>query len=128
MPEWVEHTAGTRDDLSKLLADVRACVIPRPINRYSDLARPVKLVDYLSFGKPVIATATAETTALLAPTGAGLLVDAEPAAIAAGLLRVLRDDELAAGLASAARALATAPGSTWQDRAALIVARLVPER
>jgi hypothetical protein len=39
---------------------------------------------------------------------------------------VLRDDELAARLSTAARALAIAPGSTWQDRAALIVARLVP--
>jgi glycosyltransferase involved in cell wall biosynthesis len=125
LPEWVERRAGTRDDLATLLADVRACVIPRPINRYTDLARPVKLVDYLSFGKPVIATATAETSGLVAPTGAGLLVDADPAAIAAGVLHVLRDDELAARLASAARALAVAPGSTWQDRAALIDERLL---
>ena len=125
LPDWIELRPGARDDLASLLADVRACVIPRPINRYTDLARPVKVADYISFGKPVIATATAETSALLEPTGAGLLVGDEPAAIAEGLLRVLRDDALAAGLATAARALAMAPGSTWGDRAALIVNRLV---
>jgi glycosyltransferase involved in cell wall biosynthesis len=125
LPDWIDHRVGTRDDLASLLADVRACVIPRPINRYTDLARPVKLADYLSFGKPVVATAATETAAFLEPAGAGLLVGDEPAAIATGLLAVLRDPDLAARLATAARALAVAPGSTWDDRAALIVESLL---
>jgi glycosyltransferase involved in cell wall biosynthesis len=124
LPDWVELAAGTRDDLPRLLADVRACVIPRPITRYTNLARPIKLADYLSFGKPVVATATEETAAFVRPAGAALLVDDDPAAIAAGLAAVLRDDGLARRLAGAARALAVAPGSTWDDRAALIVERL----
>lgn len=124
LPDWVERVDGTRDHLPDLLVDVRACVVPRPINAYSDLARPVKLADYLSLGKPVIATATSETSALLAPTDAAILTGDQPAEIAAGLLAVLRDDDLAARLAAAARSLAMSPGSTWDDRAALIVERL----
>ncbi|HEY7525732.1 MAG TPA: glycosyltransferase [Candidatus Limnocylindria bacterium] len=124
LPDWVDLVAGSRGDLPRLLGAARACVIPRPINRYTDLARPVKLADYLSLGKPVVATAAAETAALLAPSGAGLLVADDAAAIAAGLLSVLRDAALAERLAAAARALAVAPGSTWDDRAAEIVERL----
>jgi glycosyltransferase involved in cell wall biosynthesis len=124
LPDWVEVIAGSRRDLPRLLGPARACVIPRPINRYTDLARPVKLADYLSLGKPVVATAAAETTALLAPSGAGLLVADDAAAIAAGLLSVLRDRTLADRLAAAARALAVAPASTWDDRAAEIVEQL----
>jgi glycosyltransferase involved in cell wall biosynthesis len=128
LPAWVELLSGTRDDLPRLLADVRACVIPRPINRYTDLARPIKLADYLSLGKPIVATSAAETVAYLRPTGAALLVDDHPAAIAEGLAAVLRDRDMADGLARAARALAVAAGNTWHDRAALIVERLTTGR
>jgi len=126
LPEWVDLRVASRDELPALLAPAAACVLPLPINAYTNLARALRLTDFLSWGKPIVATATTESRALLEPTGAGLLVGDEPAAIAEGLLRVLRDDALAAGLATAARALAVAPGSTWGDRAALIVDRLVP--
>lgn len=128
LPDWVEVLPAARDDLPRLLADVRACVIPRPINRYTDLARPIKLADYLSFGKPIVATAAAETVACVGPTEAALLVDDDPEAIADGLMAVLRDRTLAERLARAARALAVAPGSTWDDRAALVVERLTAGR
>lgn len=124
LPDWVELVPGSRHDLPRLLAPARACVIPRPINRYSDLARPVKLADYLSLGKPVVATATAETEAYLQPAAAGLLVGDAPGEIAAGLLAVLRDADLARRLAAAARSLAMSPGSTWDDRAKTIIERL----
>jgi len=124
LPAWVQRVAATRDDLAAQLADVRACAIPRPINRYTNLARPIKLADYLSFGKPIVATATAETVALLEPAKAAILVDDDPAAIADGLRAVLRDRDLAARLAGAARALATAPGGSWDDRAGVVVEQL----
>jgi glycosyltransferase involved in cell wall biosynthesis len=124
LPAWVDVVPGTRHDLPRQLAEVRACVIPRPVNRYTDLARPIKLADYLSFGKPIVATATAETAAYLVPAGAALLVADDPPAIAAGLLAVLRDQSVADRLARAARDLAIAPGSSWDDRAARILERL----
>lgn len=124
LPDWVDLVAADRRELPRLLAGARACVIPRPINAYTDLARPVKLADYLSLGKPVVATAAAETATLLQPSGAGLLVSDDPADLARGLLAVLRDRDLAERLAAAARALAVLPESTWDDRAAEIVERL----
>jgi glycosyltransferase involved in cell wall biosynthesis len=126
LPDWVDLRPATRDELPSLLAPAAACVLPLPINGYTNLARAVRLADFLSWGKPIVATATTETRALLEPTGAGLLVDDEPAAIAEGLLQVLGDDGLAARLSAAARALAVARGSRWQDRAALIADLLMP--
>jgi glycosyltransferase involved in cell wall biosynthesis len=126
LPDWVEVRQASRDELASLLAGVSVCAIPLPINRYTNMAWPLKLSDYLAFGKPIVATATDETAAVLDGSGAGIVVGDTPAAIAAGLLRVLRDPELAARLAAASRRLALAPGSTWDDRAALIVERLAP--
>ncbi|MGH2455815.1 MAG: glycosyltransferase [Candidatus Limnocylindria bacterium] len=124
LPEWVDVRQANREGLERLLAPARACVIPRPINAYTDLVRPVKISDYLAFGKPILATATAETRAMLEPSGAALFVADSPSAIAAGLVRLLVEPELAETLASQARALATAESMTWDHRAGVILGAL----
>ena len=126
LPDWVDLRQATREQLPEVLSPAAVCVLPLPINAYTNLARAVRLTDYLSWGKPIVATDTAESRALLEPAAAGLLVDDSPAGIATGLLQVLRDGALAERLAAAARGLALAPGSSWQDRAQLIVERLLP--
>ena len=127
-PPWVEFRRAGRAELPALLAGARLCVIPRPITAYADLAVPIKLMDYLSYGKPIVATAARETRSILEPAGAGLLAADSPTALAEAIVRVLLDADLAADLAAAARRLAVAPGSTWQARAATIVATLLPDR
>ncbi len=77
-------------------ASARVCVIPRPINDYSSLAVPIKLWDYLSLGKPVVATAATETAAILAASGAGIATPDTPEGLAEGLLRLLTDEAEAA--------------------------------
>jgi glycosyltransferase involved in cell wall biosynthesis len=124
LPEWVDVRQASRDELPALLASVSVCAIPLPINRYTNLAWPLKLSDYLAFGKPIVATATTETAAALEGSGAGIVVGDRPAEMADGLLRVLRDRELASRLAAASRALALAPDRTWDHRAGVIVERL----
>ncbi|HEX2141699.1 MAG TPA: glycosyltransferase, partial [Candidatus Limnocylindria bacterium] len=124
LPDWVDVRRATRDELAPLLADARVCVIPRPITAYTHIVRPVKLSDYLAYGKPVVATDTREIRAVLEPTDAGLLVDDAPEAIAGGLLRVLREPGLAEELAARSRALATDASMTWDGRAADILRAL----
>ncbi|HET6380598.1 MAG TPA: glycosyltransferase [candidate division Zixibacteria bacterium] len=124
LPDWVEVRQATRDQLAALLAPARVCVIPRPITAYTHIVRPVKLSDYLSFGKPVVATATDELRALLEPDGTALLVDDAPRAIADGLLRVLTEPGLAEDLARRSRAMAQRPEMTWDGRARDILAAL----
>ena len=126
VPEWVSLTTGSRDDLPRLLEPARAAVIPLPITSYTDLAVPVRLMDLLALGKPIVATRSRETARLLEGHDAALLVDDRPAAMAEELERLLDDPALAARLARNARGLATAPGWRWDDRAATLLERLVP--
>jgi glycosyltransferase involved in cell wall biosynthesis len=123
-PPYVELRRGRRDALPELLRDARLCVIPRPINPYSDLAVPVKLWDYLSLGKPVVATAAAETAAILAAGGSGIATPDTPEGLAEGLLSLLADRDLAGRLAKGARAYACSAAQTWEARATTVVREL----
>jgi glycosyltransferase involved in cell wall biosynthesis len=126
IPPWVEWVRAGRDDLPTGLRDARVCVIPRPVTAYTNLAVPLKLFDYLGFGKPIVATATTEVARILAPTDAGILVPEEPGALADAIVRVLADDDLAAGLAARARVLADDPRMSWAARAETVLEALLP--
>ena len=107
-----------------LLADARVCVIPRPINPYSNLAMPIKLWDYLSLGKPIVATAATETAGILAASGAGIATPDTPEGLAGGLLQVLADAGLARRLAANARTFAMSTEATWDARALTVLRTL----
>jgi glycosyltransferase involved in cell wall biosynthesis len=72
---------------------------------------PLKIFDYLAAGKPIVATDVPAHRAVLDDSLA-LLVPASADAIAEGLIKVLRDHELAERLAAAAAAYARAH-LTW---------------
>ncbi len=126
LPAWVEIRPGSRVELSERLAGVRVCVVPRPINAYTDLAMPVKVMDYLSLGRPIVATAAGETAAFLRDSGAALLVPDDPGSLADALVRVLAEPGLAERMADAASALACRPDVTWDGRARSLLAALLP--
>jgi len=124
-PDWVEFRTASREALPGILAAARACAIPRPINTYTDLAWPIKLADYLSLGKPLVATRAAQTAEVLTADQAAILVGDEPASIAEGLLRVLRDRGLADRMAARARAMAEVPAMTWSGRATTLATTIL---
>jgi len=126
IPDWVNVVCKDRTDLPELLRDVAVCAIPRRINPYTDLAVPVKLMDYLSYGKPIVATECKATAAILEPAGAAVLVRDVPDDLANGILDVLTRPEKARALAERARALAIDPAQTWQARARTIISTLLP--
>ena len=124
LPPYVELRPSARDGLAGLLADARVCVIPRPINPYSNLAMPIKLWDYLSLGKPIVATAATETAGILAASGAGIATPDTPEGLAGGLLQVLADAGLARRLAANARTFAMSTEATWDARALTVLRTL----
>ena len=65
-----------------------------------------KLAVYLAAGRPIVATDFGDYRRLLGDTGAGLLTAVEPEALARGILRVMKEPELASRLAAAARPVA----------------------
>jgi len=124
LPDYVELHRTGRDGLVELIKDARCCVIPRPITEYTNFVIPIKLWDYLSYGKPVVATAATETARILESSGAGLVTPDSAAGIAEGLVKLLLDESLARRLAANARVFACAPGSTWDARAATVLESL----
>ena len=65
-----------------------------------------KLAVYLAAGRPVVATDFGDYKKLLGESGAGVLTEVSPDAIADGVLKVLGDPDLAARLAAAGRPVA----------------------
>jgi glycosyltransferase involved in cell wall biosynthesis len=124
MPDWVSVSAVNRDSLPQVLEPARVCVLPLPINAYTNLAVAVRMLDFLGFGKPVVATDTDEARALIAASQAGIATPATPEGLAEGILRVLEDDRLAARMAGAARAYARSPEATWDARAQTVLSTL----
>jgi glycosyltransferase involved in cell wall biosynthesis len=91
-----------------------------PVNAYTDLAVAVRLFDLLAFGKPIVATDTVETRAILEASNAGIVTGESPEAMAAGILALLEDRPRAEHCAAAARAYACAPANTWAARAEIV--------
>jgi hypothetical protein len=89
LPPYVEFHQASRDELPDLLADARACVIPRRISAYASMVLPVKMWDYLSFGKPIVATSPTEADQILCQSGAAVLTSDTPEGLAE-VLRALR--------------------------------------
>lgn len=124
-PDWIEIVPGGRPALAGLLADARVCVIPLPLTRYTEFAVPVRLADLVAFGKPIVVTDSAATRDFLGESGAALLSDDTPAALAAAIGTILRDDALANALGSRARAFAELRSSTWGGRAVTVLTSLL---
>jgi glycosyltransferase involved in cell wall biosynthesis len=124
LPDWVQVIPANRDSLAELLRPARVCVLPLPINAYTNLAVAVRLLDFLGFGKPIVATDTTETRAILASSQAGTVTEFNPAGLAEGILPILDDEDLARRLAANARRYACSPGATWDARARTVLETL----
>jgi glycosyltransferase involved in cell wall biosynthesis len=124
LPEWVEVVSASRDQLAEALRPGRVCVLPLPVTAYTDLAVAVRLVDLLAFGKPIVATDTVETRALIEASGAGTVTADTPGGLAAGILPILADERLALRFAKNARSYACSPEATWDARARTVLATL----
>jgi glycosyltransferase involved in cell wall biosynthesis len=90
---------GHRDDVPALLAVCDAFVLPSLFE-----GTPIALLEAMSAGKPIVATAIAGVNELVAADESALLVPPDdPEALAAALRRIVADTELRARLGAAAR-------------------------
>ena len=119
-PPWLRVVRAEGDEIVRLLPDVIATVIPRPRSPYNDLALPIKLYDYLAFGRPLLVTDCIEQAAVVRAADAGLVVADDPEAMAEGIHRLV-----AAGPEGrrhwADNATRTAMTESWSARADAIV-------
>src|SRR5688572_1020100 len=84
-PEWMHVRRAEGDAIHALLPDVLATVIPRPRGPYNDLSLPIKLFDYLSYGRPMLVTDCTEQARIVREADAGLVVGDDVDALAGGI-------------------------------------------
>lgn len=122
-PAWLDVRNAEGRGITDLLPEVRATVIPRPRGAYNDLALPVKLFDYLSYGRPLLVTPCLEQAAVVSRADAGIVCGDSDEGLAEGVARMAaaEEPELARWSANAASA---ARNSSWGRRAEAVLATL----
>lgn len=126
-PDWLQIVRAEGDAIVALLPDIVATVIPRPRNAYNDLALPIKLFDYLSYGRPLLVTDCVEQARVVTEAGAGVVTADTSDGIAEGIARIARASppELDAWSEHARTA---ARAASWEQRAERIVELLTTRR
>jgi glycosyltransferase involved in cell wall biosynthesis len=126
-PDWMRVVRAEGMAIAALLPDVIATVIPRPRSPYNDLALPIKLFDYLAYGRPLIVTDCVEQARVVNEASAGIVTpdDVPAMADAIGRLASASAEELDSWSSNAHVA---ARGASWSARAASIVRTLATDR
>lgn len=120
--EWKDKTYvtfitdKTYKEIPIILSRAYVAVIPLAKIPYNELAVPVKLLDYMSCGRPVVATNCIAMTNFIKENNAGLITDDNPASFAKGILTLLDDRELATKYGKGALS-AVVNKHSWDHRA-----------
>ncbi len=123
-PAWlhVEHASGA--EIHALLPGVIASITPRRRSPYNDLAVPIKVMEYLSYGRPIIATDCVEQARIIRDADCGLVAADRVDDFAAAIIELfLAPAEQLDRWSANARAAAAA--DSWKSRAEAVVGSLV---
>jgi len=88
-PDWLRIERASSFEIPRLLPGVLATVIARSPGAYNDLALPIKLMEYLAYGRPLLVTDRRETAALVRAAGCGVVVGDGAEAMAAGIAELV---------------------------------------
>lgn len=106
--------------VKKFLEEARVAVLPNLPGGVSMFTSPLKLFEYMAAGVPVVASDLPSLREVLRDgENAVLVTPGDPVALAAGIRRILDDEDFGARIALQARK--EAAGYTWESRAARIL-------
>ena len=126
-PAWLRVEYGAADEIRALLPRVVATIQPRQCSPYNDLAVPVKVMEYLAYGRPLIVTDCTEQAAIVRAADAGIVAADTPAALAEAISAVLTAGD-AQRQRWSANAHAAARDHSWGERAERILATIAAHR
>ena len=120
-PDWLRVEHGDESTIRAVLPQVIATIQPRRCSPYNEIAVPIKVMEYLSYGRPLIVTDCLEQAAIVRDADAGLVVDDSVDGLADGIRAVL--EAPASQLERwSDNAVAAARANAWSERARRIVA------
>jgi glycosyltransferase involved in cell wall biosynthesis len=119
-PPWLRVERGGGPDIHALLPRVIASITPYRCSPYNNLAVPIKVMDYLSYGRPLLVTDCSEQARIVRSAGAGLVVGDSVDELAGGIgeLMAARPERLDAYSEAARRA---ALEHAWDLRARTVL-------
>lgn len=126
-PDWLRTEHGSGADIHALLPEVIATIQPRHRSPYNDLAVPIKVMEYLSYGRPVVVTDAPEQAAIVRDADCGIVAPDTVDGLADGLRRLVTAPEGELDRWSA-NATAAAERSSWAGRAERIIGLLEEAR
>lgn len=127
LPPWLELRRGSLDSILPDLPQIACGVVPRPHSPYNDLAIPLKLMDYLSLGLPLVTTRCRELAQLVEHEDLGLTSEDSAESLGQNLCALFSQPELRQKLAQQVRAAFLAH-HTWDHRARQILNALLPQQ
>ena len=122
-PEWMRVEHGSGPEITALLPEVVATVQPRLRTPYNDLAVPIKVMEYLSYGRPLVVTDCTEQARIVREADCGMVVDDSVDGLATGIGQVLEADRATRERWSSNARMA-AERHSWTERATDIVTLL----
>jgi len=125
-PDWLRVAHASGEGIHRLLPGVIACMTPRRRSPYNDLAVPIKVMEYLSYGRPLVVTDCTEQARIVREADCGLVAEDTADALAAAIATLFEasSDQIDRW---AANARAAASDASWSSRARTIVGLLARE-
>jgi glycosyltransferase involved in cell wall biosynthesis len=119
-PAWVRVVRAEGHQIDALLPEVLASITPRRRTPYNDLAVPIKVMEYLGYARPIIATDATETAAIVRAAACGVVVPDTADGLADGIAAVASSP--AAQIVQWGEAARTAAAAnSWDSRAGAIL-------
>jgi hypothetical protein len=119
-PDWIRVVRAQGPQIDMLLPEVLASVTPRRRTPYNDLAIPIKVMEYLGYGRPIIATDTTETAAIVRAADCGIVVPDTAEGLANGI-RAVASSPAAQVIRWGEAARRAAAANSWDARATTIL-------
>lgn len=119
-PDWFRLERASGDGIHRLLPSVLATVQPRLSSPYNDLGVPVKIMEYLSYGRPLLVTDLDETARIVRGAGCGIVVPDTTDGLADGIRQLATASAEQLDAWSRAATLA-AERESWHARAEHVV-------
>jgi hypothetical protein len=119
-PAWLRRERADGPEIDRFLPQVMATITPRRKTPYNDLGVPIKVLEYLGYGRPLIVTDNEETAAIVGEAESGIIVPDTVEGLASGILAVANAsaEQRAAWGAAARRA---AERNSWDERARQVI-------
>ena len=113
--DWlnISHVSGEELKSMYYISDI--AIIPIKINTYNNLAIPVKLFEYMSFGLPIISTDCFETACFIRKNEIGVVVQDNPESLAEAIINLYENPDMIKKLSENVKKTLI-NGNLWTDR------------